>query len=59
LSIVALKQSAVIGPTPGTVMNLRTCASWRASLARRRGCVPTPSTCSLIIAVNVRDGPIP
>jgi putative tryptophan/tyrosine transport system substrate-binding protein len=26
-SIVALKQSAVIGPTPGTVMNLRICAS--------------------------------
>ena len=24
---VALKQSAVIGPIPGTVMNLRTCAS--------------------------------
>ena len=26
-SIVALKQSAVIGPTPGAVMNRRTCAS--------------------------------
>src|SRR5579862_1848012 len=26
-SIVVLKQSAVIGPTPGTVMNLRTCTS--------------------------------
>src|ERR1700745_1064693 len=31
-SIVALKQSAVIGPTPGTVINLRTCTSRRASL---------------------------
>jgi hypothetical protein len=26
-SIVALKQRAVIGPMPGTVMNLRICAS--------------------------------
>ena len=30
-SIVALKQSAVIGPTPGAVINRRICASWRAS----------------------------
>src|ERR1700745_2905143 len=30
-SIVAVKQSAVTGPTPGTVMNLRTCISRRAS----------------------------
>src|SRR6185503_17875463 len=41
-SIVALKASPVIGPTPGTVINRRTCASWRASFITLRS---SPLTC--------------